>query len=91
MLYAVTDAGLLRTLDNGRTWVPLGEVPGRPQLGRMLFPLMPTSGAEAFLGTARGVFWSGDAGEHWQASGLKDEIVLTLATFPPPDPVQNKK
>jgi photosystem II stability/assembly factor-like uncharacterized protein len=91
MLYAVTDKGLKRTLDNGRSWVPLGEVPGRPQLGRMLFPLMPTSGAEAFVATSRGVFWTGDAGEHWQASGLKDEIVLTLATFPPPDPMQTKK
>jgi photosystem II stability/assembly factor-like uncharacterized protein len=89
-LYAATDAGLLRTEDSGRTWVPLNEGLTERATTRLLFPLAPAAGAEAFLGTARGIFHTTDGGLHWMASGLDGEQVLALATFPPPDPVRKK-
>jgi photosystem II stability/assembly factor-like uncharacterized protein len=89
-LYAATDAGLFRTDDSGRTWTPLNEGLTERATTRLLFPLAPASGAEAFLGTTRGVFWTGDGGLHWRSSGLDGEPILALATFPPPDPVQKK-
>lgn len=88
-LYAATDAGLYRSEDLGLSWTPLGEA-GRAAR-RLLFPLAPASGAEAFLGTDRGVHWTGDGGAYWRASGLAGERVLCLGTFPPPDPQRRKK
>jgi photosystem II stability/assembly factor-like uncharacterized protein len=89
ILYAATDKGLFRTEDLGRTWTPLGEgIAGRSAL-RLMFPLAPGSGAEAFLGTDQGVFRTTDGGNHWTKSGLEAERVLCLATFPPPPPLLN--
>jgi photosystem II stability/assembly factor-like uncharacterized protein len=90
IVYAATDAGLFQSEDAGRTWLPRNEgLVGRTAT-RILFPLAPASGAEAFLGTDRGVFWTGDGGLHWRATGLGGETILALATFPPPDPTVKK-
>lgn len=90
-LYAATEVGLLRSEDLGKTWSAFGEgAAGRAAI-RILFPLAPAAGAEVFLGTDRGVYWSGDGGQHWRASGLQTEAITALATFPQPDPVQKKR
>jgi photosystem II stability/assembly factor-like uncharacterized protein len=86
-LYAATDGGLFRTQDGGETWTPLNDGLSGREATRLLFPLAPASGAEAFLGTDAGVFWTGDGGLHWRASGLPGRRILALATFPPPEPV----
>ncbi|MFI5183350.1 MAG: WD40/YVTN/BNR-like repeat-containing protein [Vicinamibacteria bacterium] len=91
ILYAATDGGFLQSEDQGRTWVPRNEGLRGRTATRILFPLAPVSGAEAFLGTDRGVFWTGDGGLRWRATGLDAETILCLATFPPPDPVFKKK
>ena len=86
ILYAATDRGLFRSEDAGARWSPLGEgMAGRAAL-RLMFPLAPDSGAEAFLGTDDGIFRTTDGGHHWTKSGLPGERVLSLATFPPPAP-----
>jgi photosystem II stability/assembly factor-like uncharacterized protein len=91
ILSAATDAGFLQSDDGGATWSARSDgLQGRAAT-RILFPLAPASGAEIFLGTERGVFWSGDGGVHWRATGLKDETILVLATFPPPDPVLQRR
>jgi photosystem II stability/assembly factor-like uncharacterized protein len=91
ILYAATDQGLFRSEDVGKNWRPLGEgLTGRAAL-RLMFPLAPASGAEAFLGTDEGVFRTTDGGLHWTKSGLAAERVSCLATFPPPAPVLNAK
>jgi len=92
LLYAATDAGFFLSDDGGLSWAPRNEgIRGRVAT-RILFPLFPTSGAEIFLGTDRGVYWSGDGGLNWRATGLEDETILVLSTFPAPDPVfRNKK
>ena len=51
---------------------------------RILFPLAPASGAEAFLATDRGVFRTADGGERWMDAGLRGEAVSCVSTFPPP-------
>ena len=83
-LYAAGDGGVRRSEDLGRTWTPLNEglkgLAGR----RLLFPLAPAAGAEAFLGTEDGVFHTPDGGLHWNGPTLKGRRVLSLATFPPP-------
>ncbi len=90
ILSAATDAGFLQSDDGGATWNPRSDGLGGAVATRILFPLAPASGAEIFLGTDRGVFWTGDGGVHWRATGLKDETILALATFPPPDPVRGR-
>jgi photosystem II stability/assembly factor-like uncharacterized protein len=90
ILYAATDQGLFRSEDVGKSWSSLGEgLKGRAAL-RLMFPLAPDSGAEAFLGTDQGVFRTTDGGLHWMKSGLSAERVLCLATFPPPAPALNR-
>jgi photosystem II stability/assembly factor-like uncharacterized protein len=83
-LYAAADGGFFRTQDSGRTWTRLAASPGEPR--RLLFPLAPAAGLEAFLATDRGLFRTADAGQHWQPAGLQGQDVLTVATFPPPEP-----
>jgi len=86
ILYAATDRGLFRSEDAGEKWAPLGEgLSGRAAL-RLMFPLAPGSGAEAFVGTDDGVYRTTDGGLHWVKSGLPGERILSLATFPPPAP-----
>lgn len=83
-LYAVTANGMFRSEDMGRTWSQFKKgLEAAPT--RFLFPLMPTSGTEVFLGTVNGVYHSGDGGMTWQKSGLDGEPVLCLATFPQPE------
>jgi photosystem II stability/assembly factor-like uncharacterized protein len=88
-LYAATDAGLFRSEDAGARWTALGKGLDGRQSRRLMFPMAPAAGLEAFLGTDRGVFRTVDGGESWKPSGLGEEEVLALATFPPPDPVQD--
>ena len=62
--------GCYRSEDAGRTWTPL-ERRARGVAGRrLLFPLAPDAGLEAFLATEHGVFHTPDGGAHWNAAGL---------------------
>ena len=88
-LYAAGERGFHRSQDAGGSWSRLAESPGRP--ARLMFPLAPAAGVEAFLATDRGIFRTPDAGEHWYPAGLAGQDVLTIATFPPPDPASAKK
>jgi photosystem II stability/assembly factor-like uncharacterized protein len=88
-LYAAAETGFYRSQDVGATWTRLSDSPGRPV--RLMFPLAPAAGIEAFLATDRGLFHTNDAGEHWTASGFAGQPVLDIATFPPPEPVTGKK
>jgi ligand-binding sensor domain-containing protein len=91
MLYAATDRGLFRSEDAGEKWSPLGEGLKDRQPRRLLFPLAPASGAEAFVATDRGVLRTGDGGERWLPTGTLEEPVLVVATFPAPIPTLRKK
>lgn len=88
-LYAAAEGGLFRSEDAGRTWTRLGSYEGRP--ARLLFPLAPAAGLEAFVATDRGIFRTTDGGQRFQAAGLAGEDVLTIATFPPPEPLLGRK
>jgi photosystem II stability/assembly factor-like uncharacterized protein len=91
-LYAATDQALYQSVSGGRSWSRLGEGIGERRPRRLLFPLAPDSGAEAFLGTDRGILHTSDGGSHWNATGSLDEEVLALATFPTlPRPSKIKK
>jgi hypothetical protein len=80
-LYAVTAKGMFRSEDMGRAWTQLKQgLEFAPT--RVLFPLMPASGTEVFLGTMGGMYHSGDGGVTWTKSGLDGEPVLCVATFP---------
>lgn len=85
-LYAVAETALYRSEDAGASWIRLSTCPGRPS--RLLFPL---EGIEGFLATDRGVFHTPDAGRSWDPAGLAGQDVLTIATFPAPEPGQGKK
>lgn len=89
-LYAATDKGLFRSQDAGASWAALGEGLSASVPRRFLFPLAPSSGAEAFLATEAGIFRTSDGGSRWSPVGLKGERVLCLGTFPPPEPVKKK-
>jgi photosystem II stability/assembly factor-like uncharacterized protein len=84
-LYAAAEGGFFRSEDTGASWTRLSDSPGRPS--RLLFPLAPAAGLEAFLATDRGVFYTSDAGQRWTAAGFAGQEVLTVATFPPPSPM----
>jgi len=88
-LYAAADGGFFRSQDTGESWSRLSASPGRPS--RLLFPLAPAAGLEAFLATDQGLFRTRDAGEHWEAAGFAGQDILTVATFPPPEPLLQKK
>jgi photosystem II stability/assembly factor-like uncharacterized protein len=88
-LYAAAEQGFYRSQDAGATWTRLAASPGRPS--RLMFPLAPAAGLEAFLATDRGLFHSTDAGEHWTPAGFAGQAVLTVATFPPPEPTSGKR
>ncbi len=84
-LYAAGETGFFRAEGVEVSWKRLAKSPGRPT--RLLFPLAPAAGVEAFLATDRGIFHTGDGGEHWTPAGLAGQQVLEVATFPPPEPV----
>jgi photosystem II stability/assembly factor-like uncharacterized protein len=88
-LYAAGEAGFYRSQDAGASWTRLAASPGRPS--RLMFPLAPAAGLEAFLATDRGLYRTMDAGEHWSPAGFAGQEVLTVATFPPPEPPPGKK
>jgi photosystem II stability/assembly factor-like uncharacterized protein len=88
-LYAAGDTGFFRSQDAGVSWTRLSASPGRPS--RLLFPLAPAAGLEAFLATDQGLFHTSDAGEHWQPAGFSGQDVLTVATFPAPEPLSQSK
>jgi photosystem II stability/assembly factor-like uncharacterized protein len=83
-LYAVGSSGVQRSEDAGRSWTPLVEGLGGRTPSRIMFPLAPAAGAEAFLATDDGAFHTPDGGLHWNGPMLKGEKVLCLATYPPP-------
>jgi photosystem II stability/assembly factor-like uncharacterized protein len=82
-LYAAGDAGFYRSEDAGATWTKLSASPGRPR--RLLFPLAPAAGLEAFLATDQGLYRTPDTGAHWEPAGFQGQEVLVVATFPPPE------
>lgn len=84
-LYSVTDAGLFRSDDTGRSWSPLGEGLSDRKPTRLLFPLAPESGAEAFLATDQGLYRTADGCQRWRPAGLQGQEILCAATFPPPN------
>jgi photosystem II stability/assembly factor-like uncharacterized protein len=88
-LYAAGDAGFFRSQDAGDSWTRLAASPGRPR--RLLFPLAPGAGLEAFLATDQGLFRTRDAGEHWEPAGFAGQEVLTVATFPAPEVLLQKQ
>lgn len=88
-LYAAAEGALFRSEDAGRTWARLGSYEGRPS--RLLFPLAPAAGLEAFVATDRGIHRTADGGQRFQPAGLAGEDVLALATFPPPEPGTGKR
>ena len=69
-----------------RSWTP-AQRRARAGRRRLLFPLAPDAGLEAFLATDQGVFRTPDGGEHWQPAGVRRAATCSpSATFPPPDP-----
>jgi photosystem II stability/assembly factor-like uncharacterized protein len=88
-LYAAADGGFYRSPDSGASWTRLSASPGRPS--RLLFPLAPAAGLEAFLATDQGLFRTRDAGEHWEPAGFAGRPVLTVATFPAPEVLLQKR
>jgi hypothetical protein len=88
-LYAAGETGFYRKDGVDGIWTRLAASPGRPH--RLMFPLAPAAGLEAFLATDRGIFRTTDAGEHWQPSGLPGQDVLEIATFPAPEPVNRRR
>ena len=83
-LYAAGEGGFYRSDNAGESWDRLSDSPGKPR--RMLFPLAPAAGLEAFLATDKGLFHTSDAGRHWSPTGFEGQDVFTVATFPPPAP-----
>jgi hypothetical protein len=81
-VYAAGEEGFHRSDDAGKSWTRLSRSPGRPN--RLMFPLAPAAGLEAFLATDKGIFHTSDTGQTWELSGFKGQEVLTVATFPPP-------
>jgi len=88
-LYAAGERGFHRSSDAGASWTRLAASPGRPS--RLMFPLAPAAGLEAVLATDRGLFRTMDAGQHWSPAGFAGQDVLTVATFPAPEPLQKKR
>jgi photosystem II stability/assembly factor-like uncharacterized protein len=90
-LYAAGDGGVFRSDDVGQTWTALSEGLGPRQGRRLMFPLAPAAGVEAFLGTDDGIFRTTDGGQHWQRAGLEGRTILSLATFPAAPPAHDKR
>jgi photosystem II stability/assembly factor-like uncharacterized protein len=83
-LYAVAGSGVHRTEDGGKTWTSLVDGLAGRKPSRIMFPLAPAAGSEAFLATDDGAFHTPDGGLHWSGPMLKGRRVLCLATYPPP-------
>jgi len=84
LLYeAKPGGGLYRSEDMGGRWTLLQDGLNGAVPNHIFFPSWPESSAEAFLATDRGIFRTPDGGQHWMATGFKDEV-LSVAAFPPP-------
>jgi len=90
ILYAVTDRGLFRSDDAGKEWTAGQGLAARPS-ARLIFPLSPDSGLEAFLATEEGIAHTADGGAHWKDVGSPTDRVLCLATFPAPERMKKIK
>jgi photosystem II stability/assembly factor-like uncharacterized protein len=90
-LYATGDGGVFRSDDAGQTWTTLSTGLGPRQGRRLMFPLAPAAGLEAFVGTDDGIYRTTDGGQRWQGAGLEGRAILSLATFPPPQPSHGKR
>jgi photosystem II stability/assembly factor-like uncharacterized protein len=90
-LYAAGDGGVFRSDDVGQTWTALSEGLGPRQGRRLMFPLAPAAGLEAFVGTDDGIFRTTNGGQHWQRAGLEGRSILSLATFPAAPPSHSKR
>ena len=81
-LYAGTVAGVYRSVDGGRTWLPAKEGLAR----RLILSLVvdPSDSAVIYAATDGQVFKSTDGGEQWSRSseGLPPETVWSLAVDP---------
>jgi photosystem II stability/assembly factor-like uncharacterized protein len=82
-LYAGTDAGLMKSTDQGATWSPTATVPGGA-----IEPVVvaPVTGNPSMVvaGSTAGIAVSGDGGANWQMmnSGLTSLAITSLATTP---------
>jgi photosystem II stability/assembly factor-like uncharacterized protein len=90
-LYAAGDGGFFRSDDNGQTWTTLSTGLPPTTVRRIMFPLAPAAGLEAFVGTDDGIFRTTDGGQRWQRAGLEGRSILALATFPAPEPASGKR
>jgi photosystem II stability/assembly factor-like uncharacterized protein len=91
IVYAATDVGVQRSDDLGKSWVPMNQGLQPGKVRRLLFPLMPDSGAVIFAATDHGVYRSDDAGQNWRFAGMKGEDVIALATFPAPERARSRR
>ena len=67
--------------------------PGHPSTGPELREALGRLLAEghAFLATLTTDEFFLTQGEHWSPAGFAGQYVLTVATFPPPEPTSGKK
>jgi len=91
LLYAATDRGLYRSQNAGEDFEPLGDALKGVACRKLMFPRYPDSGTELFVATSKGLYRSLDGGTGWERSGLADEEILTIATFPPPSPLRDPR
>jgi photosystem II stability/assembly factor-like uncharacterized protein len=88
-LFAVDTSRLWLSENAGRSWTPVERGIEAKRLLRIVFPLAPELGLEAFLCTNDGLLHSVDGGLTWTPGGLAGEQVLCLGTFPPiPSPAR---
>jgi len=84
-LYAAAEHGFFLSQNAGESWEQWGQGLEGVEPRRLLFPRYPESGSELFLATSGGVYRSLDGGRRFRPSGLAEEDVSAVATFPPPD------
>jgi photosystem II stability/assembly factor-like uncharacterized protein len=90
-LYATGEGGVFRSEDAGQTWTSISKGLGARQGRRLMFPLAPAAGLEAFVGTDDGIFRTTDGGQLWEKAGLEGHAIVSLATFPAPQPSHGKR
>ncbi len=89
IVYAATDQGVFRSEEKS-PFTPLGTGLEGVAGQRLLFPQYPTSGAEVFLASDRGIWHTADGGARWEIQGLKGRRVNGLYTFPAAKPVNSR-
>ncbi len=74
-VYAGTDSGILRTTDNGNTWVQLGNVLTNTDV----LSLLANPNDNVYAGTpGQGIYLSSDEGSTWNHSGLTKRYVWSV-------------